>query len=185
MISTSIPRRARSCSQCKQSFSSGSSYFSMLSSDPEQGFLREDCCSACWSERVKNLDTTITSHWKGVIPEAVESTHQGQGFAALSNVERISELRTSLEGVDKTTKQRAFLLALYLERCKQLSLKKVLQGKLGPVRFYQDPLTEESFAVEVPLPPTEEELSHIFLASKLDNAPKNSSENTNPDSNGS
>ena len=112
-----IPKRARRCCSCKTEFEPGSSYFSSV-----KGEERNDFCLDCFKEE--------GIFWRGKIPLNVEHKKDER---ALKLFRERPEFR--------------LLLALYLERCKELASRPQLSSK--EKRCYELLETGELFHVPV------------------------------------
>lgn len=121
----SLPARCSHCSCGKEPLSSGLNYVSYMNESQ-----REDYCLACW-EKIQNEKKTLEgAYWKGkVAPKKQKSTTADEKALTLFQQEYGKENREVL-----------YVLALYLERRKQLI-------KRGKERF-EIPLTGALYTVE-------------------------------------
>ncbi|MFN0065559.1 MAG: hypothetical protein ACKVOH_04910 [Chlamydiales bacterium] len=141
-----IPRRNKRCCQNAEPFLPGSTYISKILNGEE----RKDYCPACW-EKVEEKG----QFWVGKISEKRDLSPDKKALALFS---------TLVETRDKPP--LLFLLALYLERNKELIRRPQLSGR--EERCYE--VMESGELVFVPVllvSPQEEaetlqELSHLF-----------------------
>lgn len=116
-ISMKLPRRSPNCCKCEKRFEPGSIYFSQVKEEE-----RSDYCSDCWQP--------AGEFWQGKLPPKRERSPDEK---ALSLFRKKEEFRG--------------LLALYLERRKELALRPQLSSKEG--RCYEVLETGELFHVPV------------------------------------
>jgi hypothetical protein len=126
-----IPKRARICKQCEQAFAPGVGYHSVLGDGEEEGdTVRSDFCDSCWEA----VHDGIPHHtkWRGVMPKKKEKlpplNRDDQAFALL---------REALESDDSSSRDEAFVLALYLQRRKVLALRDTVTNEDGAYSLYE------------------------------------------------
>ena len=112
-----LPRRSTSCEACEESFEPGSVYFSRI-----DGEMRHDFCPSCWEPQGE--------FWQGKIPLLKERSRDEK---ALNLFRKREDFR--------------YLLALYLERRKELAHRPQLSKK--DKRCYEVLQTGELFYVPI------------------------------------
>ena len=120
-----IPSRARVCFGCQAPFTQGDNYASRLSKKGD----RCDFCFVCWDkEKERGL-----ALWKGQVPKKTAIEER------TDRLERALELLKEAESDPK----EAFLIALFLQRKKWLSLKAEYRDRL----LYEVVATEEMIEI--------------------------------------
>lgn len=105
-----IPRRSSCCAVGREPLMPGSDYISYLSFD---GALRRDVCLACW-EKIEESQKKREGHfWRGKIPSKMERPDP-------FDVKALKLFRDTFQA--EQNPQVLFVLALYLQRRKQLIL---------------------------------------------------------------
>lgn len=134
-LNSLIPKRTSLCCGCGQTFLPESEYFSFLVMG-EKGWQRQDDCPMCW-KKLKEKRKEEGVEWKGKIPrkEIKKGTPD----------ERANTLFQELcKEQDSDNQKLAYVLALYLERKKQLALRGSLKNKL----CFEHQETGEGYAIE-------------------------------------
>lgn len=123
----SIPRRAFCCYHDKISFKEGSEIYSTLYKE-KQGWVRTDYCKKCWDEYKTEFLKKADTFWKQCLPQK-EKKRPHLNRNALQLFEELAEK----EG--EADLKKRFVLALYLERKKQIALRG--QDQMGQVLFFE------------------------------------------------
>lgn len=135
---------ADQCSACQRKFADRESLMSRLQF-AEEGYLREDFCSGCWSGRSMENGVEVSTWaatWLAPAPKAPE---------ALKKETAESLLRELMELEDPAKVNVIFILAVMLERRRILAEKEVqLQPDGRKIRVYEHKKTGESFVVPDP-----------------------------------
>lgn len=133
-LSSHLPNRASHCIGAKEPFVSGSEYISYVEF-AERETRREDYCPSCWKKVTKEKGM----FWKGKIPIKKEKP--------LSVDEKaLKMLREQCNA--QQNEELLYLLALYLERRKQLVKRLDHKGKVT----FEIPFSGETFVIaKVPL----------------------------------
>lgn len=128
-----IPSRAPYCSAGREPFEKGVNFVSFLEIEEEKCH-RLDFCLECW-EKIKKEKIPQGLHWHGrIVPKKEKRvSHDAQALALLKKYYDAAN--------DKKT---LYLLALYLERRKQLVLRGVMKG----AQVFESVVEEEVFKVE-------------------------------------
>lgn len=129
-----VPRRSSQCHQGCESFVPGSEYFSFLVLG-EQGWQREDYCSDCWREVEEKKKKIEGVEWHGKIPKKKTKTISRDEKAHLLFKDTYHE---------KVDEKVTYVLALYLERKKQLQRRTGVKNKL----CFENPDSGETFLIE-------------------------------------
>lgn len=125
-----IPRRANRCQECRELFAPGTNYYSSLLETVEKAVQRADFCALCWKPENHPRDL----FWQGKTPNAAA--------AIVNDAERCEKalelLRSYATSDDLTEKSQAYVLVLFLERRKQVALRKELwEGSLVAALLYE------------------------------------------------
>lgn len=110
-----VPRRTSCCSSCKAVFKPGSSYVSHVE-PKEEKWIRIDLCDPCF-EKIKERQDKYFWHGKLAEKKVLKNVTKNEKAFLL--------LRELLEMKEESQKKTCFLLALYLNRKKQLHLREV------------------------------------------------------------
>jgi len=159
MLIIKIPVRAACCSQKKEPFVPNSEMISYIKFHDEEA-VREDYCMECWNQVEEEKKRAGGSFWRVKIsPKKKERIFHDQESLALFR---------KLQGASSSEEQKLlYLLALYLERRKQL-VRRPLQGTSKAVRYYEIVETGELFAVTAcTLSPKENALLMAEIQTKL------------------
>lgn len=135
---------ADQCTACGKKFADREPLMSRLQF-AEEGYLREDFCSACWAARPTGTGVEVSSWaatWLAPAPKAPE---------ALKKETAESLLRELMELEDPGRVNVIFILAVMLERRRILAEKEVqVQPDGRKIRVYEHKKTGESFVVPDP-----------------------------------
>jgi hypothetical protein len=116
-----VPRRTSQCVCGKKPFQSGDRYVSFLKMT-EKGWVRKDYCEMCW----KNSQGTDPEGliWKGKIPLKRQKI-----MTADEKANHLFRTLVNEKSEDLENQKLTFVLALYLERKKELVARGVLKNK--------------------------------------------------------
>lgn len=142
LLQLEIPRRGRHCALGGENLSPGMEYYSILI-EQDQGFLRQDFCLPCWEKTKEESIAKASSHWKSKVPAKLEldTMHLEQDEKAIYLLKEALEKKTAEDDA------QAFILALYLARKKQITLRDEIIQEGQKVNLYEDVATEEIFCV--------------------------------------
>lgn len=131
-----IPKRSKTCTHCGAAFVPKQSIVSIIFQKKEE-YERNDLCLACWDSKAHALKQEGI-YWKSQIPciEKVDLTPVGKIQKAFTFLERIQ----SQEDPELVQRQITFVLALFLQRQKQLILRKIT-NKQGKRQFWYERLS--------------------------------------------
>ncbi|MDD5679161.1 MAG: hypothetical protein PHW60_14400 [Kiritimatiellae bacterium] len=138
-----IKPRTAACGKCQQPFADHQEYVSRLTYGPE-GYVRLDCCAACWSEA--DRAPQAVSVWHGVFEMPPPAPPE-----PLKKETAESLLRALVEKNDPANGNVMFILAVMLERRRLLverDVRKEAVGKL--VRIYEHRKTGDTFIITDP-----------------------------------
>jgi len=136
---------ADQCAGCEKKFVDRETLMSRLCFSPE-GYLREDFCMDCWSERRADAGGNEVSAWSAtwLAPDKKESQ-------TLKKETAESLLREMMETDDPAHRNVIFILAVMLERRRILAEKEVQVHPDGrKIRVYEHKKSGESFVVTDP-----------------------------------
>lgn len=141
----SIRSRAHTCAVTGRSFEDGESFHTTIYFDPEEnGYVRRDVCAEAWAQE-QELRKPVAA-WKTiysrVLAEAKPEITPKEGAQAL--------LQRFIEEGDPRTENARYILALMLERKRQLhqTAEKEIDG--AKMLFYENKKTGEIFIVRDP-----------------------------------
>jgi len=136
---------AEQCTACERKFADREPLMSCLRFTPE-GYLREDFCMGCWSERSVEAGGNEVSAWSAtwLAPDKKEAQ-------TLKKETAESLLREMMETDDPSHRNVIFILAVMLERRRILAEKEVQIHPDGrKIRVYEHKKSGESFVVTDP-----------------------------------
>ena len=141
----SIRSRAHTCAVTGRQFEDGESFHTTIYFDPEEnGYVRRDICAEAWAQEVAQRKPVAA--WKTiysrVLAEAKPEITPKEGAQAL--------LQRFIEEGDPRTENARYILALMLERKRQLhqTAEKEVDG--AKMLFYENRKTGEIFIVRDP-----------------------------------
>lgn len=141
----SIRSRAHTCAATGRPFEDGESFHTTIYFDPqENGYVRRDICAEAWAEELEQRKPVAA--WKNaysrVLAEAKPEITPKEGAQAL--------LQRFIEEGDPKTENARYILALMLERKRQLhqTAEKEVEG--AKMLFYENRKTGEIFIVRDP-----------------------------------
>ncbi len=141
----SIRSRAHTCAVTGRQFEDGESFHTTIYFDPEEnGYVRRDICAEAWAQELEQRKPVAA--WKTiysrVLAEAKPEITPKEGAQAL--------LQRFIEEGDPRTENARYILALMLERKRQLhqTAEKEVEG--AKMLFYENRKTGEIFIVRDP-----------------------------------
>ena len=143
-----IQTRAHHCQACGKGFEDKAAYHTLLFDDQEEGHVRRDICGSCWKsefEEGAGQDGTYISYWQGIYeapPPAAPEPIQKENAESL--------LRKLIERNDPTFAAAGFILAVMLERKRQLKIKEQFHKEGQRVFVYEHPQTGDLFTITDP-----------------------------------
>lgn len=147
----SIRSRAHVCAQTERQFEDGEAFYTALFPDPESsGYLRKDYSIDAWESRADNAEQPF-SFWKTkylapVKEEEVEVTEESPEDL----------LRRLVEEDEEHTESARYILAVMLERKKQLVEADNQPTPTGIIRIYEHRKSGDVFIVKDPNIPLDE-----------------------------
>ena len=145
MQSWNIRSRSSQCALSEQPFSEGEQLYTAIYFDPEtSGYLRRDVSLAAWEQELS--ERTPLAYWKTRYePEIAEAKPE---IAPKENAQAL--LTRLIEEDDPKTENARYILALMLERKRQLvqTAEKEIDG--NKMLFYENKKTGEIFIVRDP-----------------------------------
>jgi len=138
-------KAGHNCSACGKRFDHLEPHLSMINEDRDE-YVREDFCTACWSQRANMWGRGSYSFWSTrYIDPAVENAEPAEHFAPLRRV-----FYDAVESDNRTEQTVAFIAAHMLRRQKAFRLMKEFDrdDEDGSVVVFADKFTQR--LVEVP-----------------------------------
>ena len=142
-----IQSRSHHCQACQAPFSDKEKYHTVLT-DEKSGYLRLDVCGKCWQSQYAEGAADrkgFISFWQGVY-EAPPPTPP----EAIRRDDAESLLRKLIEANDVKFTAAAYILAVMLERKRQLKIKEQFQRAGRRVFIYEQPKTGDLFTITDP-----------------------------------
>jgi hypothetical protein len=141
----SIRSRAHTCAVTGRPFEDGESFHTTIYFDPEEnGYVRRDVCAEAWAQELEQRKPVAA--WKTiyskVIAEAKPEITPKESAQAL--------LQRFIEEGDPRTENARYILALMLERKRQLSQTAEKEVDGAKMLFYENKKTGEIFIVRDP-----------------------------------
>jgi hypothetical protein len=140
-----ISRRNNKCFHSKVKFADGEPFYTCIFEDPEsEGFLRKDFSEAVWKELGATLEPF--SFWRSTCkypPVEEEST-------VMENESAESMLRRMVEEDDASTENARYILALMLERKKNLHPVGVKETESSRLLLYEHRATGDVLIIRDP-----------------------------------
>ena len=142
-----IQSRSHHCQACDKPFADKEKYHTVLT-DEKSDYQRLDVCAACWQAQFAEGEKErkgFISYWQGVYeappprpPEAIQRDTAE------------SLLRTLIEQNDPQFTAAAYILAVMLERKRQLKIKEQFTREGRRVFIYEQPTTGDLFTIPDP-----------------------------------
>ncbi len=141
----SIRSRAHTCAVTGRPFEDGESFHTTIFFDPEEnGYVRRDICTEAWAQELEQRKPVAA--WKTVyskvLAEAKPEITPKESAQAL--------LQRFIEEGDPRTENARYILALMLERKRQLSQTAEKEVDGAKMLFYENKKTGEIFIVRDP-----------------------------------
>lgn len=158
-----IRSRSRECAVTGRPFDDGEKHYTAIHFDPEtSGFSRRDVSLEAWEREV--AERKPFSFWKTTYePPPVEEKPE---IAPKESAQQL--LQRLIEEDDPKTENARYILALMLERKRQLTPTDVRDTESGRMLFYENKKTGEVFVVRDPelrldeIEPVQEEVSMLL-----------------------
>lgn len=135
MLPLFVPRRSSYCTSCEKRFTGGEPLLTLLKEGKDESFTREDLCESC----AKGVDEAL-GYWRSTFPE------KGKQRLSLTGIERFLML---FKEALKEGQEKAYPLALYLQRRGLLQKRKTLKRKNGDVALFEMAESGECFQVPI------------------------------------
>ncbi len=140
-----IRSRAHACAQTGAPFEDGQAMYTAIYFDPETGgYLRRDVSLEAWDSEL--AERTPYSYWKtnyqkNVVEEKPDIASKESALALLQRLIEEDEARTE---------NARYILAVMLERKRQLTETAVKDTETGKMRFYENKKTGDIFIIRDP-----------------------------------
>ena len=144
-----IQKRGKTCHLCEREFKEGDVYHCVLKYESDVP-ARRDVCDACWNEPLTEQmeDKDWISHWQGKVKPVLVRKKEDPIQRSMAE----TLLRKYLHSSDASHKNLCYILALMLERKKDLLPRKHTdEDRPGRnLMVYEHAKTGETFLVEDP-----------------------------------
>ena len=141
----SIKSRAHACSVTEEKFIDGESFYTAIFPDPESsGYLRKDFCAEAWNARPSDADKPFSS-WTSVYHVPVKEEE-----VQVTDESPEALLRRLIEEDEEHTENARYILAIMLERKKQLVEADNQPTGTGIIRIYEHRKSGDVFIVKDP-----------------------------------
>lgn len=174
----SIKSRAHACSITERKFADGESFYTAIFPDPESsGYLRKDFSHEAWADRAPD-DQKPFSSWTSVYHVPVKAEE-----VQVTDESPEALLRRLIEEDEEHTENARYILAIMLERKKQLVEADSQPTASGIIRIYEQRKTGDVFIVKDPNIPLDdiegiqEEVSELLEHGGRKPEPKNQEPN--------
>jgi hypothetical protein len=147
MNNWNIQSRAHACQVCEKSFSDKEKYHTVLT-DAKSDYIRLDLCVKCWDSQYSdgaNERKGFISHWQGVYEQPPEAPPEPIQKASAESL-----LRELVELNDPEYAAASYILAVMLERKRQLRVKEQFKRDGQRVFVYEQPKTFDIFTIPDP-----------------------------------
>ena len=137
-----IRPRGGLCAACGKRFETGDECVSALFSVPETGFERRDYCVGCWESRTDG--GTPLGQWQGnyAPPRSEQAKREPIAHETAEDL-----LRRLIDIGDPANTNVIYILAVMLERKKQLVERSAVPVEGGIMRFYEQKATGDTFQI--------------------------------------
>lgn len=147
----SIKSRAHYCSITERKFTDGESFYTAIFPDPEEGgYLRKDFSKEAWDNREKDADEPF-SFWSTLYHVPVKEDE-----VTVTDESPEDLLRRLIEEDEEHTENARYILAIMLERKKQLVEADNQPTATGIIRIYEHRKSGDVFIVKDPNIPLSE-----------------------------
>ncbi|NWK54797.1 hypothetical protein HW115_04205 [Verrucomicrobiaceae bacterium N1E253] len=141
----SIKSRSHTCSITERKFDDGESFYTAIFPDPESsGYLRKDFSTEAWNDRNED-ETPPFSFWTSIYHAPVKEEEVQVTEESPENL-----LRRLIEEDEEHTENARYILAIMLERKKQLVEADSQPTATGIIRIYEQRKTGDVFIVKDP-----------------------------------
>ena len=140
-----IQTRAHQCQACGKGFEDKAAYHTLLFDEKREGYVRRDICGGCWKSEFAegaDQDGSYVSYWQGTYeappptpPEPIQK----------ENAESLLRKLIDLNRPDFAA--AGYILAVMLERKRQLKIKEQLSRDGQRVFLYEQPKTGDIFTI--------------------------------------
>ncbi len=137
-----IKPRSGACAVCGKPFEAGAECVSALFDTPGVGYERRDYCAGCWEGRADG--GTPFSQWQGAYtpPRGEQARREPIAHETAEDL-----LRRLLDIGDPANTNVVYILAVMLERKRQLVERIAVPVEGGILRFYEQKSTGDTFQV--------------------------------------
>ncbi len=140
-----IRTRTHACAQNGTPFEDGQAIFTAIYFDPETGgYLRRDVSLEAWEQELS--ERTPYSYWKTSYQKNVAEEKPD----ITGKESPLSLLQRLVEEDDPRSENARYILAIMLERKRQLSETAVKDTETGKMRFYENKKTGDVFIIRDP-----------------------------------
>ncbi len=147
MNNWNIQSRAHACQACEKSFADKEKYHTVLT-DAKSDYTRLDLCVKCWESQYEdgaNERKGFISHWQGIYEQAPEAPPEPILKASAETL-----LRELVELNDPKYAAASYILAVMLERKRQLRVKEQFKRDGQRIFIYEQPKTFDIFTIPDP-----------------------------------
>ena len=137
-----IKPRGGACAVCGKAFEAGEECVSALFNAPDAGFERRDYCVGCWDKRPD--DDAPFSQWQGAYapPRGEQAKKEPIAHETAEDL-----LRRLIDIGDPANVNVVYILAVMLERKKQLIERSAVPVEGGIMRFYEHKASGDTFQI--------------------------------------
>lgn len=137
-----IPKRSPICTTHKERFLPGEEFFSFLVEEKKGQIQREDVCKECWNKKQANeLLSPPFFYWKSILEEKKEKK-------LTTRVELALKTFLEMAADSLSDPHQLFFLALFLQRSKQIALRKEWNQEGILYHLYEVLQTEQFVTVQ-------------------------------------
>lgn len=140
-----IQTRAHQCQACGKGFEDKTTYHTLLFDDEREGFVRRDICGSCWKSEFEggtSQEGGYISYWQGTYeapPPAPPEPIQKENAESL--------LRRLIDLNNPAFSDAGYILAVMLERKRQLKIKEQFSRDGRRVFVYEQPKSGDLFTI--------------------------------------
>ena len=147
MNNWNIQSRAHACQACERKFADKEKYHTVLT-DTKADYARLDVCAKCWEEQYAegaNERKDFISYWQGIYEEPPPAPPE-----PIQKDTAETLLRKLIETNDPEYSAASYILAVMLERKRQLRVKEQFKKDGKRVFVYEQPKTFDLFTIPDP-----------------------------------
>jgi hypothetical protein len=147
MNNWNIQSRAHACQSCERRFADKEKYHTVLT-DTKSDYVRLDVCEKCWEDQYAegaNERKDFISYWQGVYEEPPPAPPE-----PIQKDTAETLLRKLIETDDPKYSAASYILAVMLERKRQLRVKEQFKKDGRRVFVYEHPKTFDLFTIPDP-----------------------------------